>query len=469
MTFTDIAIVFDCGATNVRVIAIDRQGNVIAAASEANSARPDPYNSAYRIWDTDEIWRKICRASVAVTSQIPVERIAGVTVTTFGVDGTLFDGDGRMLYPVISWQCTRTVPVMQEMKKYMAPDELYRITGIYPFSFNTIFKLIWLRENHPELIERAERYLFLPSIFIYFLSGSTINDTTMAGTSGLTDHTTRGWSRRILDAIDIPCNLLPDPVEPGTVAGTVSEAAAAMTGLPCGIPVVVTGHDTQFALIGSGAGISVPVLSSGTWEILMVRSTDCTAGPQQMASSITTELDSMPGLFDIGDQWIASGLIEWVREKYFSDCGTDVYEIMMNEASLAPEACNGVTVTPDYSRTDLEGMIHGATSRTTRGDVCRATIRALAERLREGKGKIEKAGHFNASSIICVGGGSRNRLWNQMRADAAGVVLRAADISEATAIGAAMFVQYAVGNAPAPVEALPDDLINYVDYHPGKK
>jgi L-fuculokinase len=213
----------------------------------------------------------------------------------------------------------------------------------------------------------------------------------------------------------------------------------------------------------------VPVLSSGTWEVLMVRSTNCTAGPQQMASSITTELDSMPGLFDIGDQWIASGLIEWVREKYFSDCGTDVYEIMMNESSLAPETCNGVTVRPDYSHTDLEGMIYGATSRTTRGDVCRATTRALAERLREGKGKIEKAGHFNASSIICVGGGSRNRLWNQMRANAAGVILRAADISEATAIGAAMFVQYAAGNAPAPGEALPDDLINYIDYHPGKE
>jgi len=469
MAFTDIAIVFDCGATNVRVVAIDRQGNVIASASEANSARPDPYNAGYRIWDTDEIWNKMCRASVTVTSQIPVRRIAGVTITTFGVDGSLFDGDGTMLYPVISWQCSRTAPVIKEMKKYMSLDELYRITGVYPFNFNTIFKLIWLRENHPALIERAERYLFLPSIFSNYLSGATSNDTTMAGTSGLTDHTTRTWAPGILDAISIPRHLLSDPVEPGTIAGTVSEAAAAMTGLPCGTPVVVTGHDTQFALIGSGAGINVPVLSSGTWEVLMVRSTACTAGPEQMKASITTELDSMPGLFDIGNQWIASGLIEWVREKYFSDCSTNVYEVMMHEASMAPESCNGVTVTPDYSRTDLEGMIHGVTSHTTRSDICRATLSALSERLRQGREKIEKAGHFNTSSIICVGGGSRNRLWNQMRADAAGVVLRAADISEATAIGASMFVQYAAGNAPTPEEALPDDLIKYVDYHPCEK
>jgi L-fuculokinase len=469
MALRDIAIVFDCGATNVRVIAIDRQGSVIASASEANSTRPDPYNPMYCIWDAEEIWMKMCKGSVIVTSRLPVERIAGVTVTTFGVDGTLFDDDGRMLYPVISWQCTRTDPVMKEIKKHMPPDELYEITGVYPFPFNTIYKLIWLRENHPELIERASRFLFLPAVFSYYLSGTGSNDVTMAGTSGLTDRTTRGWSYRILDSINIPHDLLSDPVEPGTVTGTVSVTAASLTGLPAGIPVVATGHDTQYALIGSGAGINVPVLSSGTWEVLMVRSPSCTSGPEQMKTSITTELDSIPGIFDIGNQWIGSGLIEWVRRKYFSDCSTNVYEVMMREASGAPESCNGVKVTPDYSRNDLEGLIYGVTSRTTRGDICRATLGALSERLREGREKIEKAGHFNASEIICVGGGSRNRLWNQMRADAAGVTLRAADISEATAIGASLFVQQAAGNASTPEEVLPDDLIKYVDYHPGKE
>ena len=74
--------------------------------------------------------------------------------------------------------------------------------------------------------------------------------------------------------------------EPGTIAGTVSTKAAEETALPAGTPVVLTGHDTQFAIFGSGAGKNEPVLSSGTWEILMVRAGDFIAGPEQLLSLI---------------------------------------------------------------------------------------------------------------------------------------------------------------------------------------
>lgn len=465
----DIAIVFDCGATNVRVVAIDRTGKIVASVSDINTVRPDPYCARQLIWDADEIWQKMCKASVAVTSKIPHKRIAGVTVTTFGVDGALFDINGEMLYPVISWQCDRTVRIMEEIGKYIKLNELYGISGVYPFSFNTIFKLIWLRETRPELVKRSRVFLFIPSIFIYYLSGRMINDITMAGTSMLTDLRTRNWSQKIFDAIGFPAELMLNPVESGTITGTVNESVAVLTGLPCGTPVVVTGHDTQFALFGSGAGVNIPVLSSGTWEILMARSLKYSTGIEQMKASLTTELDSCPGLYNIGNQWIASGLIEWVRRKYYPDLKKKAYETMMTGAANVAVSCNGVTVTPDFSQPHLEGAINGITFRTTRDDIYRATLTALAKRLNEGKEALEKAGNFNTSVIICVGGGSRNWLWNQMRANATGAVLRTIEKSEATALGASMFVQYAAGNASSPEMAREEVSIKTYDYLPGEK
>ena len=118
--------------------------------------------------------------------QINPEKIAGVTVTTFGVDGTLFDNNGKMLYPVISWQCERTKAIMADIGKYIPLDDLYRENGVLPFNFNTINKLIWFLENRPEILDKSTRFLFMPSIFIFLLTGEMVNDVTMAGTSMLT-------------------------------------------------------------------------------------------------------------------------------------------------------------------------------------------------------------------------------------------------------------------------------------------
>ena len=183
----DIIIVFDCGATNVRVIAINSKGEILASESYPNNTRPDPFYPAYRIWDVNEIWEKMCLASQKVISQMNVNRIAGVTVTTFGVDGTLFDRSGKMLYPVISWQCERTNPIMANIDKYLPLNDLYSECGVLPFTFNTINKLIWFVEQKPEIVEKSYRFLFMPSIFSFLLTGEMVNDTTMSGTSMLTN------------------------------------------------------------------------------------------------------------------------------------------------------------------------------------------------------------------------------------------------------------------------------------------
>jgi L-fuculokinase len=452
----DTVIVFDCGATNIRVIAINSKGEILASESLPNNTRPDPGFPQYRIWDIKEIWDKMCLASHKVASQINVNRVVGVTVTTFGVDGTLFDKSGKMLYPVISWQCERTNPIMSNIDIYLPLNELYHESGILPFSFNTINKLIWLVEQKPEIVEKSFSFLFMPSIFAFLLTGEMVNDTTMAGTSMLTNLSTRGFSKNIISKIKFPFEKIVSPVEAGTVIGKINTKASAETALPIGTPVVATGHDTQFAIFGSGAEKNQPVLSSGTWEILMVRSEEFMSGKEQFGQGITTELDSRPGLYNIGNQWIASGIIEWARRNFYNEIQADVYDIMISGAEQVPSGSNGVKVIPDFyneMKGKPGGQILGLDIASTRDEIFRAILEALSARLADGKRVLENAGGFKTESILCVGGGSKNRLWNQLRADYSGVPLKTIDQKETTVLGASLFVQAACGNAASPEEA----------------
>jgi len=459
----DVVIVFDCGATNVRVMAINGKGEILASDSYPNNTQPDPFYPAYRIWDVNEIWGKMCKASQKVISRINKKDIIGVTVTTFGVDGTLFDKSGKMLYPVISWQCERTIPIMAGIDKYIPLNDLYKECGVLPFTFNTINKLIWFVEQKPDIVEKSYMFLFMSSIFSYFLTGEMINDTSMSGTSMLTNLTTRGFSKNIIGKINFPFEKLGTPVEAGTITGKINEKASQATGIPAGIPFVATGHDTQFAIFGSGAEKNQPVLSSGTWEILMVRSEAFRSEKEQLQMGITTELDTRPGLFNIGNQWIASGILEWTRRNLFNDIKEDVFEIMISKAEKVPSGCNGVSIVPKFYE-ELKGQpggqILGLTMESTRDEIYRAMLEALSKRLVTGKKALETAGGFKTESILCVGGGSKNRLWNQLRADFTGVPLKIIDQKETTVLGASLFVQAACGNASSPEEAR-----SAIDYH----
>ncbi len=456
MSKGDTVIVFDCGATNVRVVAINSKGIILASASYPNNTRPDPLYPAYRIWDTTEIWQKMCMASQKVTSQIDKHAIAGVTVTTFGVDGTLFDKNGTMLYPVISWQCERTNPIMAGIDKYILLNDLYRECGVLPFTFNTINKLIWFIEQKPEIVEKSDLFLYMPSIFSYYLTGEMVNDTTMAGTSMLTSLSTRRYSENIINRIKFPFEKTGVPVEAGTITGEINSKASAETGIPEGLPVVATGHDTQFAIFGSGAEKNQPVLSSGTWEILMVRSESFRSGKEQLDMGITTELDSRSGLYNIGNQWIASGVLEWARKNLYADITDDVYETMISGAEKVPPGSNGIRVNTNFyeeMKGKPAGQIVGLTLESTRDEIYRAMLETLSGILAERKNALENAGGFKAESILCVGGGSKNRLWNQLRANAAGIPVKIIDQKETTVLGASLFVQAACGNASSPEEA----------------
>jgi L-fuculokinase len=443
-------LVLDCGATNVRAVAVDRYGNLIASLSLPNAVHPDPGFPGGLIWDADEIWQKFATCSKAVVKQLGNFKIGVITVTTFGVDGAPMKKDGNLCYSVISWQCHRTVPVMDAIGKYISPARLSEISGLQPFHYNTINKLIWLKENRPDVLSAMDYYVLMPSVFLYKLTGEFVTDTTMAGTSMLTDLKARNFSNEILSSIGLEKNIFPPLVEPGTVIGRTTAKAAGELGIETGIPVVATGHDTQFAVFGSGAGINQPVLSSGTWEILMARSAVSDMKIPHVSSGVTIELDAVAGLVDSGVQWVASGVLEWIGNLLYAEHpkGAEQYKVMISEATKIPAGSEGVTVLPELFNGGFfpgNGNIGGLKHNTTKAHIYSATLEALSCYAKAALETLSEAGGFRAEFVWGVGGGTKNRLWNQIRADVLQVPFKTISRSETTVIGAAMFAMPAAG------------------------
>lgn len=442
----NLTLVLDCGATNVRAVAVDIHGEIKAMHSIHNTTKIDPNYPEGLIWDIDQIWEKFCNCTRKIASEVNVNNISAITVTTFGVNGAPVDKLGKLLYPVISWQCQRTVPLMKRIDEYIPYPEIYSACGLYNFSFNTIYVLLWLKENRPEVLEKMEGFLFISSLFIHKLTGNFINDTTMAGTSMLTDIKTRKFSKSLLSAAGLPDKFF-TLSEPGTISGELVQEAASEMGLSPGIPVVLAGHDTQFALLGSGAEENEVVLSSGTWEILMTRSRNIQLEEKSREAGLTHELDVQQGLYNSGVQWLGSGVLEWIKNNLYKhevECTPEkIYEIMIMEAQKAGSQFGITKVDPLLSSN--QGSISGLGLHTTRGQIYRAALESLAMKTRDSLELLEQDGNFKAESIIIVGGGSKNMLWNQIRANVINLPLKINKKTETTVLGAAITSMVSTG------------------------
>jgi L-fuculokinase len=466
-------LILDCGATNVKACLVDTTGHIVSTHSLPNETVADPYCPGGLIWDIDDIWNKLATCSQKAFSAAKGTEIIAVSVTTFGVDGAAMKKDGTLCYPVISWQCSRTENIEKNISRYFDPEWLYQITGLQSYHFNTINKLIWLHENRPDVLQEMDYYVLMPSLIIQRLTGEFVTDTTMAGTSMLTQVTKRAFSSEILNKLGLDSSIFPPISEPGTVIGKITKAAAEKLGINRGISVIAAGHDTQFAILGSGAGVNQPVLSSGTWEILMVRASAALLKIPSKDSGVTFELDAQPGLVNIGVQWVASGVLEWLSRLLYPDISewNSRYSTMINEAAEIPAGSNGVLIIPELFRGGLsgkQGNIGGLTHETTRAHIYRASLESLSYYACYGLEKLQFVGNYKARNVICVGGGSKNTLWNQIRADVMGIPVKALDLKETTALGAALVALTGMGIYKSIEEAFSAMECTFVEYKPGK-
>jgi len=450
-----IAIVLDCGATKLSATAFDSKGSIIKRISYANEPVAQPGGEVdWRIWDLDQIWQKLSHACLQVCASIDRSRIKAVTVCTFGADGAPVRKDGTLTYPVISWYDPRTRSLMKEIKELMHPWDIFVETGYQLIPFNTLLRLMWLRKHAPKALNDAEHWMMMPSLLSFKLCRVFSIEPTAAGTMMAMEQGKRDWSEKMLTLAKLDPSFFPKWVEPGAIIGHVHSEASRQTGLPNGIPVVATGHDTQFAAIGSGAQSGEAILSSGTWEILMLRINEFKPTRFGFDEGILIENDAIAGFWNPQLLMMASGVIEWVRRHFYADL-TDLeraYAQMITDGRKIGAGSAGVMVLPSFiadtgpmKKFGTWGTILGLNINTERGHLYRATLEGLSFQLRHALSIIIQATGVKVKGVRVVGGGSKNELWNQIRADVIGLPVTTIAQKEATSLGAALFAFVGAG------------------------
>ncbi len=451
----ELVVVLDCGATNTRAVALDTAGQVVAAAGRPNDPAQQPdAPEDWLVWPLEEVFGRLADACTEALAGIDASRVKAVTVTTFGADGAPVAADNRLTYPVISWQCGRTEELAQSITERIDPWRLFEVTGYQVIPFDTLLKLIWLRENAPDALEQADAWLMMPGLLSMLLCGQRSVDPTAAGTMMAMDMGARGWSQEMLALADLDASFFPRWVEPGGVIGHVTADAAARTGLPEGIPVVAAGHDTQFAAVGSGATPTEAILSSGTWEILMLRQDRYEATREGFEAGLIIEADAEAGLWNPQLLMMGSGPLEWIRENLYGEIErrSEAYETMIADAEALEPGAGGIAMLPSFvpdtgptARHRTRGTILGLGLNTTRGQVYRAGLEGLCYQLRHAVEILQASTGFEPTGIRLVGGGAKNRLWNRLRADITGLPVTTIANEEATVAGAAIFAFIGAG------------------------
>lgn len=453
-------MVLDCGATSIRAVALHPQGNILSIASFPNAPRREAGSEHHLIWDLEEIWEKICQATRKVIASVGRE-IQAVSVTTFGADGAPVREDGSLTYPVISWQCSRTENWARKITEFVNAREIFRITGYQVIPFNTLLKLLWLREHVPQALDEAKCFLMMPGLLNLRLTGEMTMDYTIASTTMMLDIRERKWSDRLLSLVGLRADFFPRMVESGEIIGTVTAKASEETGIPKGTPVTSAGHDTQFAIVGSLARDSELVLSSGTWEIAALRIPFFRDSEVAFATGMLVELDAERGFWNPQMLMIAGGVVEWVRRNFFADCkdAQDVYARIIEAASSVEPGAGGVFFVPSFMPSGplrpygTKGTILGLGLTTDRAQIARAVFEGLSFQLRQAVDALFAAFGFRPERIVVVGGGSRNALWNQIRADVTNLPVVVTSCEEATVLGAALFAMVGTGYAKTLKEA----------------
>ncbi|MBO3803399.1 MAG: L-fuculokinase, partial [Candidatus Brockarchaeota archaeon] len=259
------------------------------------------------------------------------------------------------------------------------------------------------------------------------------------------------------------------------VVGEVTPESGRTLDLKAGTPVVASGHDTQFALVGSGAKPGEVVLSSGTWEILEMRVPSFKPDRAGFEGGLITEADAEKGLWNPQLLMMGSAVLEWIRERFYPDLGGRDYGTMIEEASRLRAGSGGVMVLPSFvpdsgptRKHGTRGTILGLTLQASRAHVYRAALEGLSFQLRHALRILEESVGFDARGIRVVGGGSRNELWNQIRSDVTGLPVTVTEQREATVLGAALTAFVGIGRYGSIGEAARAVKFRHKLFRPGR-
>lgn len=432
-------LAFDFGASSGRAI-IGSFNNGKLTLTEVHRFSNDPVKlNGTLYWDVLRLFYEIKQGIIKAKNAGGFDSIG---IDTWGVDFGLIDENGRLLENPVHYRDERTAGLVEESFKTISRERLYDITGIQFMELNTLFQLISLQKQRPELLKRADKMLFMPDLFAYFLTGKMCCEYSIASTSQLIDIKTKAFSKEILDAFEIPQKLFAPIAEPGTVLGELSDEICEECGVES-VPVIcVCGHDTQSAItaVPCESG-DFAFLSSGTWSLFGTELDAPIVNEKTLEINITNEGGyggSTGFLKNIVGLWlIQESRRQWQREgKEYSYAELEKLALSQNAFScfIDPDAPEFVTQGNIPKRVQDFCKRTGQYVPQTVGEIMRCIYESLAMKYRLTFEKLCECTQKDYSVIHIIGGGTKDGLLCKMTANACNRIVKAGPI-EATVIG----------------------------------
>ena len=278
-------LAFDLGAESGRAMVGCLQSGVLDLEEIYRFPNEPLRQDASLRWDLPGLWREMQRGLAAAAAR--TGRIASIGVDTWGCDYGLLDEAGALVSNPYHYRDARTDGVMDRVFERVARSRIYDITGIQFLPFNTIYQLVAAAERTPGELAAAKAFGTIPDILNCWLTGVLRAEFTNATTTQMVDARSRQWAEPLLRELDLPVELLPPLVEPGTVIGPLKASVCPEL---AGTPVVAPAcHDTGSAVAAVPASRTRAFLSSGTWSLLGVEVPRPVITAPALAANFTNE------------------------------------------------------------------------------------------------------------------------------------------------------------------------------------
>lgn len=445
----------DIGTSACKVAVFDRQGQVLASAS---GDYPVYYpREGWAEQDPEEWWSAVCGAVRQVLKKADVrpEEIAGVGIDGQSWSAIAIDKDGKVLTNTPIWMDTRAQSICDRLNEDIGADEIFRVAGNSLQPSYTTAKILWYKENLPEVYRKTHKILQSNSYIAFKLTGQISQDLSQGYGLHCFDMRTGQWDEEMCKKMGIPREFLPEIVPSDQIIGTVTKKAAEESGLAEGTPVAAGGLDAACGTLGAG------VIHAGETQ---------EQGGQAGGMSICMEqYQADPrlilGFHVIPGKWLlqggttgGGGVMRWF-EREFAD-----YERLMKEqtgvssldqlneiAEKVDPGCDGLVFLPYMAgeRSPIwdphaKGVFYGFDFSKTKGHMVRACMEGVAFSLRHNLETAEKAG-AEADILRAMGGSANSLLWTQIKSDITGKAMAVPASDTATTLGAALLAGVGTG------------------------
>jgi xylulokinase len=427
----------DVGSQSIKAVIIDESGDVVSSgcapltmAHEHDGwADQDPYAYCTALRD----------AVRAATQGVQADRVVAMGLGS-QVDGVVAcDADGTPLRRAIIWLDRRATKQCEKLVASVGAESLTQRTGLVADASHSAPKMMWIRDNEPQVWQCAAMLAPVGSYVLHYLSGTHAQDAANASSTMVYDVTKGDFDTELCDAADLDPAMLP-VVRPSTdVVGTLRPDVAAELGLPATCAVVVGTGDEHAASVGAGAieaGVVVDV--TGTAEPVTTVASDPVRDPLGV---VETHGHAVPGSWLIENPGVVSGgSTLWLAKGLLGIPQAEIF----TRAREAPPASDGVLFLPALSGSTaprwndaMRGGFLGLAMNHTSAHAARAVLEGCAYALRDIVDRLDALG-LGRGEVRIVGGGARDDLWASIKVDVLGRPMRRVLTKEATAVGAAM-------------------------------